>query len=318
MKLINIIFLLLIISISFSGSIDIEVTGSACDNEGDLLQTVTNLPACIAESIFSTLVSGLIYSAKQFFEFSMGFLTATPNLNWFCSPYNSIMAILESLYTILLMGLGLYYVINSSNPEGRAMSKIWLKNVFLMMIVLAFSFNIFEMIIDLNQYISTTLYSNAGEEIFNINAGLSNLIFALVIAFSLLTSGLVTFFTLIIRYIMIPFLLLMFPISVFLYFMPITRGWGAFIFKFSMLIIFMTSIDSILLLGMSALFNTPDPNLAGDLVKAISIMIGFGLIGLVNVLIFVVATISVAAQAIKSVESLTSSLMKLAILKALI
>ena len=310
--------LLILVSSIFAQSIDIEVNSPACDNEGDLLGAIINLPMCIVEAFFGMLVSGIIYSAKQFFDIAIGFLTATPDLNWFCAPYNSIMSILESFYTIMLMGLGAYYIINSTDVEGRTKSKVWFKNIFFMIIALAFSFSIFGMILDINQYISTSLYSEASEEIFDINAGLSNLIFALVIAFSLLISGMITFFTLIIRYIMIPFLLFLFPIGIFLYFIPATKSWGSFIFKFSLIIIFMTSVDAILLLGMSSMFSAPDPNLASDLIKALALILGFGMIGLVNIIIYIIAILSLVSQAVSIVESIISAIMKIAIIKAFI
>ena len=310
--------ILLIATLSFANSVDIQVTASSCDNGGDLLAAIINLPSCIAESIFGMLVSGLIYSAKQFFDFAIGFMTASPDIHWFCLPYNNIMGVLDSLYTIMLLGLGAYYIINSTNVEGRAKSKTWFKNIFFMIIALSFSFNIFELILGVNQSISTSLYASVSSDIFNINANLSNLIFGLIISLSLVTGGMLTFFTLLIRYIMIPFLLFLFPVAIFLYFIPPTREWGAFIFKFSMLIIFMTTIDAIMLMGISSVFSTPDPNLAGDLIKALALVLGFGMIGLVNVVIFIIAILSVISQAVKALDSIVSTVMKFAIMKAFI
>jgi hypothetical protein len=149
--------------------------------------------------------------------------------------------------------------------------------------------------------------------IFDINATLSDLIFSLIFALSLSIGGWMTFSTLILRYILLPFLLFLFPIAIFLYFMPPTREWGAFIFKFIALVVFMTTVDSILLLGISYLFASPDPNLANPLVRSFGLMAGFGLIGIVNMILYAIASITIISKAVKSLESAMSLLMKAAI-----
>jgi hypothetical protein len=226
------------------------------------------------------------------------------------------LAIIETFYSVMLMGLGAYYIINSADVDGRTRSKLWLKNVFCMVILLSFSFGLFGLLLDLNHQLSSTIYSSVSQSLFDNDAQLSDLIFAFLFAISLSMGGFLTFFTLLARYLMVPFLLFLFPFAIFLYFMPPTREWGAFIFKFIFLIVFMTSIDAILLLGISYLFSSPDPNLANTLVKSFGLMTGFGLIGLVNLIIYLIAVLSLVFRAIKALESVLSLLSKLALIAA--
>jgi hypothetical protein len=309
-----ILFSMVFISLIFPQSINIEVPQSSCDNQSDLALAITNLPRCTAESFLSSITDGLIFASNEFFSISMTFLTASPDIKWFCSPYNSIMAILESFYSVMLMGLGGYYIINSTDVEGRTKAKIWLKNVFFMVILLSFSFSIFGMILDLNTQISSSVYSSVSSSIFQIDAQLSNIVFSLIFALSLTSGAYLTFVTLLSRYLLIPFMLFLFPIAIFLYFIPLTREWGAFLFKFIILIIFMTSVDAIFLLGTSYLFSAPDPNLAGSLIKSFGLIVGFGLIGILNLIIYIIAILSVVMQAIKAFESIISLLMRIAIM----
>ncbi len=310
------LLLLVFTPLAFPQSINIQLPQSTCDNQGDLVLAITNLPRCTAESFLSSITDGLIFASNQFFSISLTFLTASPDINWFCSPYNSIMAILESFYSIMLMGLGAYYILNSTDVEGRTKAKIWLKNVFFMVVLLAFSFSIFGMILNLNTQISSSIYSSVSSSIFDVNAQLSNIVFSLIFALSLTTGSYLTFATLLSRYLLIPFLLFLFPIGVFLYFIPLTRSWGAFLFKFIILITFMTSADAIFLLGTSYLFSAPDPNLAGPLVKSFGLIVGFGLIGILNLIIYIIAVFSLVMQAIKAFESIISLLMRIAIMLA--
>ena len=308
-----ILFLGVILGCAFSQSANIQVPASTCNSSADLLTTISTIPRCVSEAIFNTIVEGFLYSAQQFYGLSMTLLTASPDINWFCQPYQNVMAIIETFYTIILMGLGAYYILHSTEVDGRVRSKIWLKNIFFMVVTLAFSFNLFGMLLDLNQSISTTIYSSVSSNIFDINAQLSNMIFALIVVSSFCMMNGLTFATLMARYMLIPFLLLIFPLAIFLYFIPFTRDWGAYLFKFIALVVFMTTIDAILLLGLSYLFNSPDPILSGTL-KTFGLMIGFGLIGIVNLVIYLIAVISVISMALKTVESLASIAMKIAIM----
>lgn len=310
----KLLLLLLFLPLAFSQSINVELPQSTCDNQGDLVLAITDLPRCTAESLFSSITDGLLFASNQFFSISLTFLTASPDINWFCSPYNSIMAILESFYSVMLMALGAYYIVNSADVEGRTKAKIWLKNIFFMVVLLTFSFSIFGMILDLNNQISASIYSSVSSSIFEIDAQLSDLVFSLIFALSLSIGGYLTFVTLLSRYLLIPFMLFLFPLAVFLYFIPLTRDWGTFLFKFIILIVFMTSADAIFLLGTSCLFSAPDPNLAGPLVKSFGLVIGFSLIGILNLIIFIIAILSVVMRALKAFESVIALLMRIAII----
>lgn len=309
------LFLGVVIACAYSQSVDIQIPPSTCNTSADLLTTISTIPQCVSEAMFNTLVEGFLFTAQQFYDLSIALLTASPDINWFCAPYQSVMAIIESLYTIILMGLGAYYILHSTEVDGRVRSKMWLKNVFFMVVALTFSFNLFGMLLDLNQSISTTIYASVSSDIFDINAELSNMIFALIVVSSFCIMNSLTFATLISRYLLIPFLLFLFPVAIFLYFIPFTRDWGAYLFKFIFLVVFMTTIDAILLLGLSYLFDSPDPVLSGTL-KTFGLIMGFGLIGVVNGIIYLVAVISVISIVLKGIESLASIAMKIAIMLA--
>jgi hypothetical protein len=315
MRLYKLLFwILLVASATFAQSVNVQLPQSACNNNTDILLILANLPECTAEAIFSSLTQGLIFSAQQFYNLSIGFLTASPDLTWFCAPYNMIMAIIESFYSIILMGLGAYYIFHSTDVEGRTKAKIWLKNVFFMVILSPLSFGIFRLLLDLNTQLSSSMYASVSQSIFDIDAQFSNLIFSMIFAVSLSAGGILTFITLVIRYLLIPFLLFLFPIAIVLYFISPLRQWGAFIFKFIVLIVFMTTVDAIFLMGISYLFDSPDPNLGNVLVQTFGLMVGFGLIGIVNLILYLIAILSVVFMALKAFESVTAMLMRLAII----
>ena len=220
----QIFVLLLMLPLVFPASITVQVQNQACPDNANFLQVLYNLPTCIVEKFFSSLISGFVYSATQFLQNALNFIVKGPDVTLFCTPYAKIMKIIESLYILALMGVGAYFIMTAAEPAKRANAKMWMENIFFMIIVLAVSFNIFQMILQINQYITNSVYDQAFANILNINATFSSLIFAFVMSFNFILAAGLTFLTLIIRYMLIPFLLLSFPIALFLYFIPFTKS----------------------------------------------------------------------------------------------
>ncbi|MCX6771681.1 MAG: hypothetical protein NTX79_06515 [Candidatus Micrarchaeota archaeon] len=269
-------------------------------NYGDLISALTtgltNLPGKIVDSFFSYAVSGLISSSHQLVDSSFKFMFSTPNPMWFCTPYNGVMAIVESLYSLTLMGLALYFILRSNDAEGRASAKKWMENMLVMVVILTFSFQIFRTMLDFSTFLATSAASESMKSIFTSPLSFSTSIFSLVILIPAISGMFLTFLTLLLRYLLIPFLLFLFPFSIFLYFTPLTQRWGKAFLSIIVAIVFMTTFDALILLGLSSLFNSQDPNLADSLARAFAVLFGFAAIGLVNLLIFILSILSIILQ----------------------
>ncbi len=315
-----VVFLLLLPAIVHAGNstVSIQVTQSSCNTSGDLVAMIENLPVCIAEAFFSLIFSGLTLAVQMFMNGAFALILAVPDVNWFCGPYSLVMGIIESLYTLLLMGLGMYYIIRSSDVEGRITAKKWLKNIFLMIAVLTFSFYIFQVILEVNQAIASNLLEQASTDFFSVQTTLSDFVFAVSILLFANSLAMLTFFTLLMRYLMLPFLLLLFPFAIFFYFIPVTEGFGKFLLKLILLVIFMTSVDALLIRGFFTLFNTADPTLADEFIRAMSAIMAFGAIGMVNLAIYAIALLEVMQQGLKIASQIIAQAVRIAILAALL
>lgn len=274
----------------------VTYTDSSCPNSNDLLATITNLPACIVAGFFSFVISGLISTLQGFIDASFKFLFSVPNLTWFCSPFNAVLSVLESLFSLALMGVALLFITRAHDVEGRVEAKSWLENLLIMIVLLSFSYPLFQLTLDLNSYLSTSLANDSMKALFSPSTGLTSAIFALLILFLTALMLILTFVTLLLRYVLIPFLLLLFPVAIFLYFIPLTQSWGRAFLKVIFTLLFMTTLDALILLALSSLFNQSDPNLADSLVRAFAVLLGFGAIGIINVLLFLSAAFSVVSQ----------------------
>jgi len=303
MRIIPLLCLLALASLT-SAAVNVTLPPSSCANSTDILAVLNNLPGCITESALTAIASGMVYASQQFMDSALDFVTATPDPHWFCSPYNQVMALLESLYTVALMGVGFYYLIQAPDVEGRIRAKQWLKDVFFMILLLTFSFYLFDALLSLDSYLTTSLFNSSMSSIFSTNISFVSLIFALIMVSSILFAAIITFFTLLIRYLLIPFLLLLFPVSIFLYFMPFGRQWGSSFLKATVLIVFMSAIDALFLFGFSTLLNTGDPNLLDPFVKSTAIFLGFGLVGFLNIALFIAAILTVLSPVLESLGPL--------------
>ena len=271
-------------------------SSQSCQGSNDLLNTLANLPTCIVDAFFSYIVSGLIASVAGFIDASFQFLFSAPNLNWFCGPYGIVMTVLETLYSIALMCLALMFVVRSNDAEGRLAAKKWLENLLILVVLLAFSFQLFQMMLDFNTYLATSFSGAVQRSVFMPSGTFTSAIFAFLMLLLIALLLILTFVTLLIRYVLIPFLLLLFPIALFLYFVPWTKSWGKTFLRSIALIVFMTAVDALILLGLSSLFNASDPNLANELVRAFAVLLGFGAIGLVNAFLLISAFTGVVMQ----------------------
>ena len=279
-----------------SGIVHADANSTNCQGNNDLLNTLTNLPGCIVEAFFSYTVSGLVSSSQGLVDSAFKFIFSSPDPLWFCTQYNGLMAVLESLYSIVLMCLAMFFILRSNDAEGRAIAKRWLENMIAMIVLLSFSFQIFQMALDFNTYLATSFANESMKNLFGIQPDFTSAIFALVILIPAISAMTMTFITLLVRYLLIPFLLFLFPIAIFLYFIPITQSWGRTFIKIIATIVFMSAIDALVILGLSSLFTSADPNLADSLVKAFAVIFGFGALGIINLALFAMSILSIITQ----------------------
>ncbi len=263
---------------------------------GPLINALTNLPGQIVSEFFTYLVNGLASTAASLTDAAFKFIFASPDPHWLCSAYNAVMAVLNSLYALVLMGLALFFIVRSGDVEGRLEARKWLENLLVMIVVLSFSFPLFCMLLDFNTYLVNSLANQSMNALFHFQANPANQIMALVVLLFGITFQMATYITLLLRYILIFVMLLLFPISIFLYFIPPMQNWGKTFIKIILVFIFMPTADALVLVGISSLFGSNDPNLVDTLVRSSALLFGFASIGIVNLVLIVMAILSVVMQ----------------------
>lgn len=296
----RILILLLLASLAFasnnSTSTDTPPPPAPIIDFGPILGALAALPGQIVSSFFTYVVDGLSSTIASLRDATFKFMFSSPDPGWFCAQYNGVIAVLDSLYALVLMGLALFFILRSGDVEGRLTARKWMENLLIMIVLLSVSFQFFRVLTDFNTSLTNSLASSSMASMFGTQANPSSLVFAFVVLAVGVVLGVLTYLTLLLRYLLMPFMLLLFPVSIFLYFIPITQKWGKTFLQLILVFVFMTTADALVLLGLSAMFGSSDPNLGDALVRSFATIFGFAALGVVNIALIIIALLSVLTQ----------------------
>jgi len=277
-----------IIDIDFGGIID-AITNLGVDVTGE----ISSVPDT-TRGLFTDWVDGSIIEFNDpILAMSFLFLTTNPNPDVLFNWWQSIVLIISSFYLLLFLIIGFMFLYYSINYEKRAVAKEWLKNAFLMIIAVNVSFWLYKLILELSTAITQYMWIDGFGAIFqnpvSIEAG------TLVLLFNSFGVGLAAI-TLFIRYVFLMLGVMLFPIAIFLFYIPPLKNWGLIIFNLLGVALSMQFIDTVILIATNQLAV----DLAGQPGEAIVPALSFLLIGIINVLMIVFATLKAVFGAIEN------------------
>ncbi|ODS42925.1 MAG: hypothetical protein MSIBF_06600 [Candidatus Altiarchaeales archaeon IMC4] len=226
---------------------------------------------------------------------------------------HTFIAILVPFYTAALLLTGAYFIFHSASPSGRARAKSMLLRLIASMILITLSVPIFMMLVDLEHFAkdvvlmftiggsSTDLQDYANnlmeptvgwfniqmDQIMNWEPAVSIPFFLMIFTFLVGPMVILAF-----RYMALIFLAAIFPVTIFLYSFEPTRKLGRGIFKVTVMWIFVSFVEAVVLvvygIGMQSVgaFGATNLNLiqvaiaaAGALMLIVAPMI---LLGIMN------------------------------------
>ncbi len=255
-----------------------------------VFNAIQNLPQNISNSFITSFKTstqnGLAGASQTLMNKTFDFIYVTPDLASFCGPFNLIMGILTGLYTIFLLLIGAYFIFGSVDVESRIKAKKYLRNFIIALALLSLSFYFFELLLKLNGFVVSQIGQVTIDQAFRIPSGVGGFVLSfLTLIFSIILMLFVNA-TLFIRYILIPFLLLLFPVALLLLFVPGTKNFGKSILKLTFLTIFMGAIDALFLLAFTTLASAQSGTLS-DFTQMFITIAGFALLFFLNVVLLV-------------------------------
>jgi hypothetical protein len=213
-----------------------------------------NLGSCIPEKLYDFTMNLLNAPIQPLLDLVKNLLTHPVNLNLFNGLWAIIIYTISLFYGILLLYSGFNFIISGYDSQKRAKAKEWLRNVFLMVVLVQASYFLYSVVIDLGSLLTIAIINLIDENFFLltidnlVNIGLQFFFCAFYVITLLLTTLLLT-----IRYIIVAVGVVFTPIAVFLYFIPPLNHYGKVIFNFLGICIFITFFDALIFLVCSQL-----------------------------------------------------------------
>lgn len=203
--------------------------------------------------------------------------------------YDNILKLAQSLYSLLIAALGLYWIWGARGFDGRVKAKAWTEKLFVLMLVQSVGFPLFGLGVGLNNEVVGYVSSLSDPGYFPVEA-IAVAALALVVRLFMLPLLFLTLLTLILRQLMVFVMLVFFPFTLMLYMTPATNKWGSFAISLTAVVIFMGAIDAIILYASAALGNLTGFFITDAIIKAIASYGTFGLIGILNVWMLLTST----------------------------
>jgi hypothetical protein len=253
---------------------------------------LSNLASCIPEKMFDFSLNMINSPLQPILNWVKNLLSNPVSIDAFFNVWAIIIYCLSIFYTFLLIYSGIQFMISGHNVLKREMAKEWLKNTIIMIVMVQASFFIYELIIHLGSVLTTTILTWIDPSFFLLTANnLLNVALEFLLTFTYAITLLFTLLLLGIRYLIVAFGVILFPIGIFCYFIPPLRSYGKLIMNILAMNIFVTFITSVIILGCSMLVTIPA-------FQNIEILVMICCFSIVNILFFILTKHAIKKSAV--------------------
>jgi len=265
-----------------------------------------NLASCIPEKLYGFFISVLNAPLKPLLGFIKSLLTEPVNIEVLAPIWAIILYVLSIFYGLLLLYAGMNFMFSGHNEIKRAKSKEWFQNVFLMILFTQMSFFLYGMILDVSSLLTAGMMNLVNEEFFLLTAdNIINIGLQFFFALFYVLTLLLTMLILMIRYLTIAIGVVLFPIGIFLYFIPPVQDYGKLILNYLGVCIFIGFFDSVIFLVASQLIQI-------QLFENMKIMVMIGTFSMANLLMLYLLFFSIIKSALKTTASVAKPIVSVA------
>ena len=219
---------------------------------------LTNLAECIPQKIYEFLLFIINAPLLPMLAFIQILLTATVSIDLFYHVWDIVRYILGFFYLFLFIYAGYIFLTSNANPIRRSQAKDMLKDTIIMIVLIQGSFYIYGLVLSISSILNSSIIGLVDPHFFLLTTdNIMNIGLELFLSFFYAGTLFLTMLMLVVRYIMVSFGVIIFPIGIFCYFIPPLRGYGRFILNVLGVFIFITFIDLLIILACSMIVNIP-------------------------------------------------------------
>ncbi|MBT4824276.1 hypothetical protein HN695_02370 [Candidatus Woesearchaeota archaeon] len=219
---------------------------------------LTNLASCIPEKMYEYLLVIINAPLIPLLSGIQGLLTTEVSVDLFHHIWSIIRYILSFFYLFFFLYAGYIFLTSNADPVKRGMAKDLLKDTFLMIILIQASFYIYKLVLLVNASLTGSILPMIDPHFFLLTAdNIVNIGLEFLFNMSYGITLFVTLILLVLRYIIVAFGAIIFPIAIFCYFLPPLKGYGKFALNVLGIFIFISFIDLLIILACSMLIEIP-------------------------------------------------------------
>lgn len=274
-------------------NINIDISGiiNAINGLGSGLSgTLGSIPSQVLGIFGNAFKGSLISFNDPMMQLSQALLTSNPDPSGLYPWWQSTILIISSFYLLLFLLIAFMFLFSALNPEKRLEAKEWLKNAFIMIVLVNLSFILYSLLLELATAITQFMWISGFQNFFDPN------VFSNMGAGQLLLYGLavlLTAVTLFLRHVFLLIGVVLFPIAIFLYFVPPMKVWGKMIFNLIGIALFTQFIDVVIFVASNQAMIQFAGNAGASSVPALA----FILIFIMNILLMVYAVLKAVFSA---------------------
>jgi len=219
---------------------------------------ITNLASCLPAKMYDYLLFIINAPLLPFLEAIKSLLTAEVSTDIFHHVWTVIRYILSFFYIFFFLYAGFVFLTSNANPVRRSQAKEMIQNTILMIVLIQGSFYIYGLLLSISSVMDAAILNMIDPHFFMLTAdNIVNIGLEFIFTMSYAIVLFVTMLMLVLRYIIVSFGVVLFPIGLFCYFTPPLKGYGKFILNVLGIFIFITFIDLLIILACAMLIEAP-------------------------------------------------------------
>lgn len=219
---------------------------------------ITNLASCIPAKLYDYFLYIINAPLLPMLAAIKHLITAEVSIDMFYHLWSVIRYILGFFYIFFFLYAGYMFLTANNNPIKRAHAKELLKNTVLMIVMINGSFYIYGLILNISSIMDNAMLGMIDPHFFLITAdNITNIGMEFLFVLAYASTLFWTMLMLALRYIIVSFGVVLFPIGLFCYFIPPLKGYGRFLINMLAIFIFVAFIDLLIILACSMLVEAP-------------------------------------------------------------
>ena len=275
-------FLILVIFALVTFTLNTEEVQAS--NHTNTTCSLTDLPNCLPQAINNYYLQFLNAPLQPLLTIIRTFLTAQVNTSIFIRIHAIVKYILSFFYIFSIIYSGYILLFQSSNPIRRNQAKEILKDTLIMIVLIQGSFYIYNLILNLSSIMNQALLTQIDPQFFLLTTdNIVNFTLQMFFSFTYVIILFITMFLLALRYMLVSFGVIFFPLALFCYFIPPLKSYGKFLLEVLFVFIFITFIDLLIILSCSLLLTIP-------------IFTNFKIIVMINCFLLIIYTLYLAVK----------------------